>query len=128
MQVRAPLDVRSLTYAVCEAENEGDWDVWRELVAEDVVVDAPVGVLIGLEPNIELVARFRAAVRGYRRRIFDLVCEGDTGAYRFEVTGHLEADGSPLELAGAVFFGTRDGRITRVVELVTRNSLEAPPA
>lgn len=132
MDAEAPvLGARELVDAMLQAENEADWDRWAELVAADVIIDHPTaGPEVGIEGNLELVRRFREAVDGYERHVFDLVCDDTSAAFRFSVTGvlarpvsDLPGNGQSFEIAGAAFVTTWGGRVVRIVEILTTNTL-----
>lgn len=129
------LGTRELVEGMLQAENTADWAVWRRLVAEDIIIDHPtLGPQVGIEPNLELIRRFREAVDDYRRDIVDLVCDETSAAFRFSITGVLarpvgdvhDATGDSFEIAGAAFVSTWGGRVVRIVEILTTNTLRSP--
>ena len=130
------LGARELVEAMLDAENQADWRAWEALVAADVLIDHPTaGPTVGIPENLALIKRFREAVDDYRRDVFDLVCDRTSAAFRFAITGELarsldghEATGAPFEIAGAAFVTTWGGRVVRIVEIVTTNTLRAPRA
>lgn len=126
------LGTRELVEAMLDAENRADWAAWSLLVAEDVLIDHPtLGPHVGIDANVAHIRRFREAVDQYRRDIFDLVCDEASAAFRFAITGvlardlapHLQASNEPFEVAGAAFVTTWGGRVVRVVEILTTNTL-----
>jgi hypothetical protein len=128
--LRAQLDTRTLVDALCAAENDGDWDTWRTLVAEDLILDHhPLGARVGIDANLAVLQPWRAAIAGYRRELFDMVCEGENAAFRWTVSGSVIDDSSPwgllhgaaIDVAGATFLSAREGLLVRAVALVTRS-------
>ena len=128
------LTTREVIEAIAEAENDADWARWESLVSEDVIIDHPtLGAQVGVANNLALVKAFREAVDDYRRDIFDVVCDGENGAFRFAITGVLARDIGTLrsathrsfEVAGATFVGTRAGRLVRSVRIITTNTLRS---
>lgn len=128
------LTTRQVIQAMVEAENDADWARWESLVSEDVIIDHPtLGAQVGVAANLALIKAFREAVDDYRRDVFDVVCDGENGAFRFAITGVLARDigtlrpatGRPFEVAGATFVGTRAGRLVRSVRIITTNTLRS---
>lgn len=121
-KVHAP--PRDVVLGIQTAENTGDWNSYRQLLAEDVIIEHPgIGAIIGIEENYELVRGFVERVENYRRDVFDLVADDDTAAFRFSITGVYGDPPDELDVAGAVFCRVREGRLVRVVELVTRTNV-----
>lgn len=125
------LGAKALVEAMLLAENTADWEGWTRLVAADVLMDHPTfGPTVGIAENLAHLRRFRDAVDDYERHVFDLVCDETSAAFRFSITGvlaapvgDLEPTGSPFEIAGAAFVSTWGGRVVRVVEILTSNTL-----
>lgn len=125
------LGARELVDAMLDAENAADWRAWSAIVAADVIIDHPTaGPTVGIPANLALIRRFREAVDDYRRDVFDLVCDASSAAFRFAITGVLARDvgdhvatGEPFEVAGAAFVTTWGGRVVRIVEILTTNTL-----
>lgn len=128
------LGAEHLVGAMLEAENEADWSTWVDLVAADVIVDHPTaGPTVGIAENLALLRRFRDAVDDYRRDVYDLVCDRASAAFRFSITGVLarpvgshQPTGRPFEIAGAAFVTTWGGKVVRIVEILTTNTLRSP--
>ena len=127
------LGARELVDAMLLAEVDADWERWGQLVAPDVIMDHPtVGPTIGIAENLACLRAFREAVQGYERHVFDLVCDESSAAFRFSITGvlaepirDLEPSPAPFEIAGAAFVSTWGGRVVRIVEILTTNTLRA---
>lgn len=125
------LGARELVEAMLLAENTADWERWTQLVAADVLMDHPTaGPVVGIAENLAMLRRFREAVDDYERHVFDVVCDDTSAAFRFSITGVLvqpvgdhEPTGSSFEIAGAAFVSTWGGRVVRVVEILTTNTL-----
>jgi len=120
-----------LVWAMLEAEKQADWRAWAELVSADVIMDhATAGITVGIAESVDFIRGFREAVDDYQRDVFDLVCDGPCAAFRFAITGvlardvrDLRATGKPFEIAGAAFVTMWGGRVVRVVEILTANTL-----
>jgi ketosteroid isomerase-like protein len=128
-----PLGAQELVQAMLVAEIEADWDAWGALVAADVLMDHSTGgPTVGIAENLSLLKRFREAVDDYQRDVFDLVCDATSAAFRFAITGVLARDvgdmvatDEPFEIAGAAFVTTWGGRVVRIVEILTTNTLRS---
>jgi ketosteroid isomerase-like protein len=126
---------RELVAAMLDAENQADWETWASLVAADVIIDHPTaGPTVGIAENLALIRRFREAADDYRRDVFDLVCDDTSAAFRFAITGllarplegsEIEVTGQTFEIAGAAFVTTWGGRVVRIVEILTTNTLRS---
>lgn len=120
-----------LVEAMLEAENHADWRAWAALVSADVIMDhSTAGITVGIAESVDFIRGFREAVDDYQRDVFDLVCDGPCAAFRFAVTGvlardvgDLRATGKPFEIAGAAFVTSWGGRVVRIVEILTTNTL-----
>jgi ketosteroid isomerase-like protein len=130
------LGARELVEAMLDAENQADWRAWAEVVAADVLIDHPTaGPRVGIDENLALLKRFREAVDDYQRDVFDLVADGADAAFRFAITGVLarplgehEPTGRRFEIGGAAFVTTWGGKVVRIVEILTTNTLRGPRA
>ena len=59
VDVRSGSEIRALVDALGAAEVAGDWDRWRSLHAEDVIMDYPVlGAVVGVHQNLAIVRAF----------------------------------------------------------------------
>ena len=128
------LGAHDLVDAMLDAENEADWRAWADVVAADIIIDHPTaGPTVGIAANLALLRRFRDGVDDYQRDIFDLVCDSSSAAFRFSITGVLarpvgshQPTGRPFEIAGAAFVTTWGGKVVRIVEILTTNTLRSP--
>jgi ketosteroid isomerase-like protein len=126
-----PLGAREVVEAMLDAELARDWERWRQLLAPDVIVDHPdAPPLVGIAENLAFVRRFSDAVDDYERHLFDIVADDDAAAFRFSLTGVLARPlgerpprPEPFEIAGAAFVTTWGGRVVRIVEIITTNTL-----
>ncbi len=113
------------------AGDAGDLDAFDELLDEDVVVHAPMGLSTrgpGAEKKVWRDAL--QAMPDLRHDLREVIAVGQTIAARAVVTGTLEGDFAGIEGNGktfridqAVFVHVRDGRIVEAWEIVDSASL-----
>ena len=102
------MDTRDVVKRYYELANQGDWDAWTDLFAEDQVMDEQLaGHIEGKDALRRLVKGFPMAFQNVPRHI---VVEGEQAA----VVSHIStrtAVGSPIEVDVANYFRIVDGRI-----------------
>ena len=125
------MDLTELTAHLEAAENDGDWERFADLLDPDVTIVHPgIGAVVGVEANVMVMQLITAAIEDYQRTTSDLVTADGRGAFKFSITGQHTGDlpgfpatGEPVEIAGAMFFSTRNGRLHHAEELTNHDSL-----
>lgn len=106
------MNTRDVIYTYYKSTNEGDWDTWLSLFANDVVVDEQ------LAGHVEGIAALQGAVdaikKGYSKFLMHplhiIVEEGDACViWQCEAAN---ATGVPINSPGANYFQVKDGKIT----------------
>jgi predicted ester cyclase len=126
----ALVETRQLVAAIAVAENDHAWDQLGELFDEHVTIVHPgLGPVVGREANIAVMKFIVGAIDGYARSTENLVVDGDSGAFRFTITGTHTGDlpgypatRQPVEISGAMFFRVRDGLLAEATELLNHDS------
>ncbi len=116
---------KSLLERWLEAGDAGDVAAFHELLHDDVVVHAPLGLSThGVEDEKEVWRAALAAIAGLRHDVQEVIVDGDSMAARVIVTGTLvEAfagvppSGEPFRLDQVVFAHVRDGKASEVWEV-----------
>ena len=116
--------------AISAAENAHDWERLAALFADQVTIVHPgIGPVVGRDANIGVVRFIVAAISGYARTVEDLVVDGESGAFRFTITGTHTGDlpghpatGGPVEISGAMFFQASAGQMTYATEILNHDS------
>lgn len=124
------IDARMLVEQIGAAENDRDWARLGELFDEQVTIVHPgLGPVVGRDANIAVIRFISDAMDGYQRSVRDVVVDGDNGAFRFAITGThtgdlpgLPATGAPVDISGAMFFRTANGRLVEATELLDHDS------
>jgi predicted ester cyclase len=125
------MDHSDLVEAMLAAENAHDWSAMGALWTEDATFHHPgLGPLTGRDANMAFISYFAGAIEGYRREIFDHVSNGDRGAFRWQITGRHTGEigpypptGEPVDISGALFYETRDGRLCSGREVIEHESI-----
>lgn len=103
------MDTRDVVRRYYELANQGDWDSWTDLFAEDQVMDEQLaGHIEGKESLRRLVKGFPTEFQNIPRHI---VVEGEQAA----VVSHISTPsvhGGPIEVDVANYFRIVDGLIT----------------
>jgi steroid delta-isomerase-like uncharacterized protein len=116
-----------------DAENNRDWERWKEQVAEDVVY-----YTVGLGEEIRGRDNYLTEVQEDYRDMSDwsyairhLCAQENTVMVEFEGSGHFTGvfqgerfDNVPLKVGAAVVFELEDGRITRCREYIDTTGFE----
>ena len=106
---------------VVEVMNGGDLDAADELVAPDHLNHDPTApeVWPGPEGVKELIGMYRSAFPDIRFTTGEMICEGDTVAHRWTLTGThegaligVEPTGRRVEVAGVEMNRVENGRIS----------------
>jgi predicted ester cyclase len=126
----ALVETRQLVAAIAGAENDHAWDQLGELFDEHVTIVHPgLGPVVGRESNIAVMKSIVGAIDGYVRSTENLVVDGDSGAFRFTITGTHTGDlpgypatRQPVEISGAMFFRVRAGLLAEATELLNHDS------
>ena len=124
------METRDLVEALAVAENERKWERLAELLDDDVTITHPgVGPIVGRDANLAVMKLIIGAWDGYHRTVENLVVDGNQGAFRFTITGTHTGDlpgapatNEPVEVAGAMFFRVRNGRLAEATELLNHDS------
>lgn len=124
------VDTRDLVHAISAAENARDWERLATLFAAQVTITHPgIGPVVGREANIGVIRFLVAAIGSYARTVEGLVVEGESGAFRFTITGTHTGDlpgypatGKPVEISGAMFFQVSAGQLVSATELLNHDS------
>lgn len=124
------MDTRELIAAISAAENAHDWDRLGALFSDQVTIDHPgIGPVVGRAANLGVIRFIVGAISGYARTIDNLVVDGESGAFRFTITGTHTGDlpgypatGNPVEISGASFFRAAAGQMTHVTEMLNHDS------
>jgi steroid delta-isomerase-like uncharacterized protein len=102
------------------------WNRWddtavEEVLAEDFIFRGSMGTeTSGWEGWRAYRGTIRSGSRDFHNEVTELIAEGNRAAARLRYTGHhtgllagIAATGRRFEYAGAAFFSSRDGRLTR---------------
>lgn len=124
------VETRELVDAISAAENARDWERLAALFSDQVAIVHPgIGPVVGRDANVGLIRFIVAAISGYARTVENLIVEGESGAFCFTITGTHTGDlpgypatGSPVEIAGAMFFQVSAGQLTYATEIVNHDS------
>lgn len=108
-----------------EAGDEGDLDVFDEVLHPAVRVHAPLGLsTTGIEAEKEVWRAARRAIPDLRHSVREVVVEDAVIAVRTVVTGTLAgefggvvATGRPFQIDQAVFAHVRDGLLVEIWEI-----------
>lgn len=125
------MNLTELTARLEAAENDRDWPQFAALLDPDVTIVHPgIGPVVGVDANMMVMQLITGAIEGYHRTTEDLLVDRDRGAFRFSITGRHTGDlpgypatHEPVEIAGAMFFTARHGRLHRAEELTNHDSL-----
>ena len=120
----------ALVDAISAAENDYDWERLGPLFSDEVTVVHPgIGPVVGRDTNLAVIQLIVGAIEGYHRTVDDLVVQGDSGAFRFTITGTHTGDlpgypatGNAVEITGAMFFQVSDGQMTHATEILNHDS------
>ena len=108
-----------------DAGDAGDLDRFEKLLHPNVVVHAPAGLSThGIEEEKAVWRAARAALRGLRHEVQEVIEDGSTIAARVVVTGTFERElgdlrptGRPFRIDQAVIVHLADGRIVEAWEI-----------
>lgn len=108
-----------------EAGDEGDLDVFDEVLHPDVRVHAPLGLsTTGIEAEKEVWRAALGAIPDLRHMVQEVLVDGAMIAVRTVVTGTLAgefggvaATGHPFRIDQAVFARVRDGLLVEIWEI-----------
>ena len=80
-----------------EAENEGDWKLWKKLVAEEYILHTPERTKPKRRDDVELDARVaRRKFPDGRCEVVDIIAEGERVAVRLRFVGTGEKERSEV--------------------------------
>jgi steroid delta-isomerase-like uncharacterized protein len=114
-----------------ELGDSGQADRFDEVLHDDVVVHAPLGLsTVGIEAEKQVWRDGVAAMPDIRHAIQEVVGDGSTLAARVVVTGTHDGDfagiprtGRPFQIDQVLFVHLRDGKIAEAWEIADTGSL-----
>ena len=105
------MDTRDVITRYYELANQGDWDRWTDLFADDQVMDEQLaGHVEGKEPLRQMMKGFPATYTSFQNVPRHMVIEGEQAA----VVSHISATtprGGSIEVDAANYFRVVQGRI-----------------
>ena len=122
---------RSLIERLLQAGDEGNLDLFDELLHPDVRVHAPLGLsTVGSEAEKAVWRDALAAIPDLNHAVQEVVVEGRTAVARVVVTGTLTSDfagvaatGRRFEIDQVVFAHIREGKVEELWEIVDTGRL-----
>jgi predicted ester cyclase len=125
-------DVKLLLRDLFAAGDEGNLDVFDEILHKDVIIHAPAGLsTVGLQNEKESWHKAKSVMPDLRHEFLELLGDGSTVAARCIVSGtlngslgNLSAQGRHFCLDQAIFAQIHDGKITEIWEIVDTASLQ----
>ena len=122
---------RSLLYRLFIAGDAGELETFHEILHEDVIVHAPLGLsTVGLEAEKESWRRAVTAIADLKHDFQAIIIEGEMESARCVVTGTLRGTyggisgkGQSFTIDQALFARTRDGKIAELWEIVDTETL-----
>lgn len=118
------------------AGDAGDLDVFDELLHEDVIIHAPLGLSTNSVAEEKAVwAQALASMPDLRHEVQEVVVDGDVEMARVVVTGTMSKSFAGVETAGgsfridqAVITHLRDGKVAEAWEIADVAALQAQVA
>jgi ketosteroid isomerase-like protein len=106
------MNTRDVVTRYFELANQGDWDGWTDLFADDQVMDEQLaGHVEGQDKLRQMAKNFPAMYTSFQNVPRHIVVEGEQAA----VVSHISATtphGGSIEVNAAIYFRIIDGRIT----------------
>ncbi len=93
-----------------QSVNEGDWDTWLELFADDVVLIEPIGITKGIENLRGGVEVLKKVYLKFENRLITTIIKGERAAAQTHISA-ITASGAAVEVDVCNIYTIKNGKI-----------------